>query len=113
MVYIPNSCILKSQGLQVPTKVFVLVIFTQLLVKHQNMINPVGLTKYHTIAIVIFVTITISILIYYHDNIISNYLYYLPALYIYIYIYMFVTLIVCIIPCTECEITVLNDSNTM
>ena len=108
MVYIPNSCILKSQGLQVPTKVFVLVIFTQLLVKHQNMINPVGLTKYHTIVIVIFVTITISILIYYHD--ISNYLYYLPALYIYIYIYMFVTLIVCIIPSTECEITVLNDS---
>ena len=78
MVYIPNSCILKSQGLQVPTQVFVLVIFTQLLVKHQNMINPVRLTKYHTIAIVIFVTITISILIYYHDT----YIELSPALYI-------------------------------
>ena len=39
------------------------------------MINPVRLTKYHTITIVIFVTITISILIYY-----CNILNYLPAL---------------------------------
>ena len=42
------------------------------------MINPVRLTKYHTITIVIFVTILISIQIYCRD--ISNYLYYLPAL---------------------------------
>ena len=62
--------ILKSQEFQVPTTVFVLVIPTQSLIKHQNVINPVGFTKiqYHTITIVIFVTITISILIYYCDT---------------------------------------------
>ena len=70
--------IIKSQGLQVPTTVFVLLISTQSLVKHQIVINPVRLTKYLTITIVIFGNITILILIYYHD--ISNYLYYLPAL---------------------------------
>ena len=37
--------ILKSQEFQVPTTVFVLVIPTQSLVKHQNVINPVGFTK--------------------------------------------------------------------
>ena len=105
MVYIPNSCILKSQGLQVPTKVFVLVIFTQLLVKHQNIINPVGFNQvshnrdshfcdYHNI----------------DTNLLSRYIELSLLSPSPIYIYMFVTLIVCIIPCTECEITVLNDS---
>ena len=43
-----------------PTTVFVLVISTQSLVKHQIVINPVRLTKYHTITIVIFVTYDIN-----------------------------------------------------
>ena len=60
-----------------PATVFVLIISTQSLIKHQIVINPVRLTKYLTITIVIFVTITISILIYYRD--ILNYLYYLPG----------------------------------
>ena len=39
-----------------PITVFVLVISTQSHVKHHNVINPVRLTKYHIITVVIFVT---------------------------------------------------------